>query len=192
LCQICASDVRAGSIKEHENVEQHPSSPSSFGILTAANTRATSSPDAATAANIYAGHITANNTGSKANTRSWAEAEEVKRDLGIQLSGNEPGPKDTGRDIRSAIELFISSKKVQNPTPDLIRNYTLWLGRLASYCEGQGVYTVRGITGEVVIGFRANWEQLYPSTLSRHKPRERYKSFMRFCEVQDWLTKLPA
>jgi hypothetical protein len=54
------------------------------------------------------------------------------------------------------------------------------------------VYTVRGITGEVVIGFMANWEQLYPSTLTRQKLRERYKSFMRFCEVQDWLTKLPA
>lgn len=61
----------------------------------------------------------------KANTRSWAEAEEVKRDLAAQLSGKEPGPKDTGRDIRSAIELFISSKKVQNLTPDLIRKYTL-------------------------------------------------------------------
>jgi integrase/recombinase XerD len=127
----------------------------------------------------------------QANTRSWAGAEEVKRELADQLSGKEPAPEDTERDIRSAVEVFVASKQVQNLTPDLIKKYKLWLGRLASHCEGRGVHTVRGINGEVVIGFMANWEQLYPSTLTRQKLRERYKSFMRFCEEQDWLTKLP-
>lgn len=127
----------------------------------------------------------------KANTRSWAEAEEVTRELADQLSGKEPAPKEIGRDIRSAIDVFIASKQVQNLTPDLIKKYKLWLGRLVSHCEGRGVHTVGGITGEVVIGFMANWEQLYPSTLTRQKLRERYKSFMRFCEEQDWITKRP-
>ncbi len=127
----------------------------------------------------------------KASTRSWAQAEEVKRHLIDQLSGKEPTLKHAGRDIRSAVDLFIASKEVQNLTADLITKYRLWLGRLTSYCDGQDVYTLNGISGEVVIGFMASWEQLYPSTLTRQKLRERYKSFMRFCGEQDWLTKLP-
>lgn len=74
-----------------------------------------------------------------ANTRLWAGAEEVKRELADQLSGKEPAPKEVGRDIRSAIDVFIASKQVQNLTPDLIKKYKLWLGRLASHCEGRRV-----------------------------------------------------
>ena len=59
----------------------------------------------------------------------------------------------TGRDIRSAVDVFIAAKEVEGLTADLIGKYKLWLGRLASFCEGLGVFTVRGITGEVVIVF---------------------------------------
>jgi site-specific recombinase XerD len=127
----------------------------------------------------------------KANTRSWAEAEEVKRDLADQLSGKEPEPKDTGRDISSAADVFIAAKEVEGLTPDLIGKYRLWLGRLASYCEAQSVFTVQGITGEIIIGFCKSWEQQYPSALTRSKLRERYKSFMRFCQSHGWITRVP-
>ncbi len=82
-------------------------------------------------------------------------------------------------------------ESVEGLTADLIGKYKLWLGRLASFCEGLSVFTVRGITGEVVIGFCKDWERAYPSTLTRSKLRERYKSFMRFCLSHGWLTRLP-
>jgi integrase len=87
--------------------------------------------------------------------------------------------------------VFIAAKEVEGLTPDLIGKYRLWLGRLASYSEGQGVYTVQGITGEIIIGFCKDWVTVYPSALTRSKLRERYKSFMRFCQSHDWLAKLP-
>jgi integrase/recombinase XerD len=127
----------------------------------------------------------------KANTRSWAEAEEVKRELTDQLSGRVVETNNTGRDIRSAADVFIAAKEVEGLTPDLIGKYRLWLRRLISYCEAHSVYTVQGITGEIIIGFCKGWEKQYPSALTRHKLRERYKSFIRFCQSHGWITRLP-
>lgn len=129
----------------------------------------------------------------KANTRGWAEAEAVKRELEDQLSGRVTEPKEiAGRNLRSAIDLFIADKKVQGLTPDLISKYRLWLGRLASYCESEGVYAVQGVTRELITGFCSGWEEQYPASLTRSKLRERYKSFMRFCHEAGWVEKLPA
>jgi integrase/recombinase XerD len=128
----------------------------------------------------------------KANTRYWAEAEEAKRDLADQLSGRVvEAPVDTGRSIRSAIDVFVAAKEVEGLSVDLIKKYKLWLGRLASYCEAQSIETMQGITGEIIIRFCGNWPKMYPSALTRSKLRERYKSFMRFCMTQGWLTRLP-
>ena len=77
-------------------------------------------------------------------------------------------------------------------TPDLIKKYTLWLGRLRTYCEGRGVFVVKGITRELVTGFCVDWPELYPSTYTRAKLRERYKSFLRYCYEAQWLERVPA
>ncbi len=127
----------------------------------------------------------------KANTRSWAEAERVKRELEDQLAGRVVETDETGRDIRSAIDVFVAAKQIEGLTADLIGKYKLWLGRLASFCEGRGVFTVRGITGEIIISFCKDWERVYPSAMTRSKLRERYKSFMRFCHSHGWVTRLP-
>jgi integrase/recombinase XerD len=127
----------------------------------------------------------------QAGTRSWEEAESVKRDLEDQLAGRAVERTDTGRDIRSAVDLFVAAKEVEGLTVDLIGKYKLWLGRLAFYCETQGVFVVSGISGEIIIGFCKSWKRQYPSALTRSKLRERYRSFMRFCLSHGWLTRLP-
>jgi integrase len=129
-----------------------------------------------------------------AGTRSWAEAEKAKRQIEDQLSGVVPveTPESTAKPIAEAVVLFIADKKVQGLTPDLIKKYTLWLGRLRAYCESEGIFTVQGITREIVTGFCADWPELYPSTYTRSKLRERYKSFLRYCFEAQWLDRVPV
>jgi integrase/recombinase XerD len=129
-----------------------------------------------------------------AGTRSWAEAETVKREIEDQLAGrtSPSTPADTAKSIGEAVALFIADKKVQGLTPDLIKKYTLWLGRLQAYCESKSVYTVQGITREIVTGFCADWPERYPSTYTRAKLRERYKSFLRYCFEAQWLDRVPV
>ena len=49
-----------------------------------------------------------------ANTRSWAEAEKVKRATEDQLSGNAPAPTstDTPKTIEEAVALVIADRKI--------------------------------------------------------------------------------
>ncbi|WP_433971960.1 tyrosine-type recombinase/integrase [Tunturiibacter lichenicola] len=128
----------------------------------------------------------------KANTRSWAEAEQVKRDLEDQLTGKTVVSETTGtRNIRSAIEVFITDKKVENLTADLIRKYERELGRLASYCEARAVFTLGGINREIITGFCSDWHERYPSSLTRNRLAERYKSFLKLCRLAGWLVEIP-
>ena len=93
--------------------------------------------------------------------------------------------------MRAAVEVFIADKKVENLSSDLIRKYERELGRLASFCEGRGVYTLAGINRELITRFCSDWKDLYPSSLTRNKLAEHYKSFLKFCRVAGWLVEVP-
>ena len=57
----------------------------------------------------------------KAGTRSWAEAEELKRDLEDQLAGRVPESKpEAGRDIQAAIDVFVQDKKNQGDRTSVV------------------------------------------------------------------------
>jgi len=127
-----------------------------------------------------------------AGTRSWAEAEQVKRDLENQLAGRPAENPNEVKSIDEAVRLFIQDKKVQGVTAGVIQKYTLELGRLQGYFERQKVYTVEGITRELLTGFCATWETLYPSSYTRAKVRERVRSFLRYCFEAQWLPRIPA
>lgn len=79
----------------------------------------------------------------KAGTRSWAEAEEVKRDLEDQLAERTPERRGARR-LEDAIDVFLQDKRVQGLSAGVIGKYTRELSRLREYCERQGVYTVQG------------------------------------------------
>lgn len=129
----------------------------------------------------------------KAGTRSWAEAETLKRDLEDQLSGKaQPTTESEVRDMREAIAVFIQDKQVQGVTGNVVAKYRLLLGRLQAHCERRGVFTVQGITREVITGFCATWPELYPSTVTRSKLRERLRSFLRYCYEAQWLDRIPV
>jgi site-specific recombinase XerD len=130
----------------------------------------------------------------KAGTRSWEEAEEIKRQLQDQLAGRKPEqrPEDNVRTLEQGIRVFLDDKKVQGVTPGVLGKYTRELDRLQTYCEHHGVFTVQGITRELLTGFCATWEALYPSSYTRSKVRERCRSFLRYCFEAKWLERIPV
>lgn len=129
----------------------------------------------------------------KAGTRSWEEAEEVKRQLQDQLAGrtSETRAADNVRAVSEAVDLFIKDKKIQGVTSGVIKKYTLELDRLSQFCERKSVYTVQGITRELLTDFCATWETYYPSSYTRSKVRERCRSFLRYCYECKWLERIP-
>lgn len=130
----------------------------------------------------------------KAGTRSWAEAEQLKRDLEDQLAGRTPESKqgNGNRAVQECIDVFLKDKRVQGVSEGVIGKYTRELERLRQYCEQAGVFTVQGITRELLTEFAATWERLYPSTQTRSMVRARCRSFLRFCYEAQWLPRIPA
>ncbi len=128
-----------------------------------------------------------------AGTRSWEEAEKKKRELEDQLSGRAPQVKadQEQRDTQACIDIFLQDKKNQGITEKVIGKYTRELARLRKFCERQNVFTVQGITRELLTGFCATWPDLYPSSTTRSKVRERVRSFLRYCYEAQWIARIP-
>ncbi len=51
---------------------------------------------------------------------------------------------------------------------------------------------VQGVTRELLTGFCATWPDLYPSSTTRAKVRERVRSFLRYCYEVQWIARIPA
>jgi site-specific recombinase XerD len=130
----------------------------------------------------------------KAGTRSWEEAEEVKRQLQDQLAGRTPEqrPEDNVKPISEAITLFITDKKVQGVSAGVVSRYECELGRFREYCEREGIFTVQRVTRELLTGYAGTWEQYYPASTTRASVRERLRSFLRYCYECKWLERVPA
>ena len=129
-----------------------------------------------------------------AGTRSWAEAEKKKRELEDQLAGRTPEikPEQEQRDTQACIDIFLQDKRNQGITDKVIGKYIRELARLKAYCEQHRVYTVQGITRELLTGFCATWPEHYPSSYTRSKVRERVRSFLRYCFEAQWIARIPA
>ena len=59
----------------------------------------------------------------KTGARSWAEAEEQKRDLEAQLTGRPPRAQHAPQTLADAIEVFRADKKNQGVTPGVLSKY---------------------------------------------------------------------
>lgn len=127
-----------------------------------------------------------------AKTRSWSEAEDVKREIVDQLSGRTTDADNTAKSIPDAIALFIKDKQVQGAGESAISKYVRDLGRLRNYCEGQLVFTVQGINRELLTGYMATWEAVYPSSVTRSKTREQLRGFLRYCYECGWQSRIPV
>src|ERR1700691_3062666 len=100
----------------------------------------------------------------KAGTRSWAEAEELKRRLEDQLAGRVPSEPSAVRTLADSIELFKADKKNQGITEDVLGKYARELDRLRAFAEQRNAFTVAGVSRELLIDYQADWETVYPSS----------------------------
>lgn len=123
----------------------------------------------------------------QAGTRSWQEAEEVKRTLQEQLAGKTVETKDAGT-IERAAKLFQQSKAIEGITADGLARYERELSRLLRYAESQGFYTVAGLTPELLIGYMATWTT---SSGTRLLALKTLKCFLRYCYDAKWLDRMP-
>lgn len=128
----------------------------------------------------------------QAGTRSWEEAEEIKRRLEAQLRG-EPveGLSPIAQTLDRAIEVFNADKTNQGLTDTVLGKYKRELERFKTFCEHRGVFVVPGITLELLSDFRSNWPALYPSTITRSRVQARLRTFLRFCYDAKWLDRVP-
>jgi site-specific recombinase XerD len=126
----------------------------------------------------------------KAGTRSWAEAELVKRDLEDQLSGKIQAP-ETAKTIPEAVEVFLATKRTEGAVPATIKKYNRDTARLIAFCESRRVYALAGLTVELLATFCASWEVTLQSSFTRAKTRERLSSFLRFCYDAQWIPRVP-
>ena len=101
-------------------------------------------------------------------------------------------PEQEQRDLQTCIDIFLQDKRNQGITEKVIGKYTRELARLKSHCERLHVYTVQGITRELLTGFCATWLDLYPSSYTRAKVRDRVRSFLRYGFEAQWIARIPA
>jgi integrase len=142
----------------------------------------------------------------KANTRSWQEAEQVKRELEDELSGKtaeraakaaERAEQQAKQDasiklLADAVEKFITDKTTAGLSSSVIGGYRLMLDRLKAYCHGRNLYTVGGLTPDVLTEFVSDWPTLYPSSITRQERRGKLRSFLHYCYEAQWLDRVPA
>jgi integrase/recombinase XerD len=127
----------------------------------------------------------------KAGTRSWVEAEQLKREKEDILNGRtRETPDANARNLQDCIDVFIQDKKVQGVSQGVIEKYTRELARLCDYCESKGVFTIQAVTRELLTGYCATFDKLYASTQTRSMVRARCRSFLRYCYDAQWIPRI--
>ena len=128
----------------------------------------------------------------KTGSRSWAGAEEKKRELENELAGRTTSPQPSAlHTLADAIEVFMKDKKTQGITEDVLGRYERELARLRDFAERKGAFTVAGITRELLIDYKTEWDRLYPSGNTQASVQARLKNFLRFCFDSKWLERVP-
>ena len=127
----------------------------------------------------------------KAGTRSWAEAEEIKRKLEDQYQGKPPTAEHEPQTIERAIELFLASKKAQGVDGQVVKKYGRELQRLNAFFSRKSKLFVSEIALDGLTEYRATWDDLYPSSATRQQVQTRLRGFLRYCYDARWLDRVP-
>ncbi len=129
----------------------------------------------------------------KTGQRSWAGAEDAKRDLEAQLTGRAPAPSaDGGLLLDSAIDTFLASKAAQGLQGGVCDAYKRQLKRLRDFSEASGAFTVdRALTLDNLIAYRATWTPQYKSSTTRALVQRYLVHFCHFCYNAGWVARFP-
>jgi integrase/recombinase XerD len=128
----------------------------------------------------------------KTGARSWAGAEEKKRELEAQLSGRVPEKSPEGLLLIQAIETFDANKQAQGVKPRVRAMYARELKRLLDFSESRGLLVVKqALTIDNLIALRATWMPVYKSSYSRAVVQKHLNHFLRFCYNAGWIDRIP-
>ena len=123
------------------------------------------------------------------NLRSWSAGTDLVRDreaageIGVVKCVEVPN-------IAEAVDKFLVDAKAQHLSGETIRKYdTLLKKRFLPWCQEKGYRYLKQLGVEVLRQFRATWSD---SPNYATKNLERLRSFFRFCQQADWVSKNPA
>jgi integrase/recombinase XerD len=129
-----------------------------------------------------------------AETRSWGQAEEQKRELERQFEeGGKPTAvaPDDRKTITRAVELFLLEQKTGGLNGGVLKKYERELGRLQNFLTPRSKFFPSEIDRESLIEYRATWDALYPSSQTRQMVQARLRRFLRFCYDSNWIDRIP-
>lgn len=128
----------------------------------------------------------------KAGTRSWEDAERLKRELEDELAGKKPVSASGPKTLPDAIKLFIQHKTIEGVSNDRLKRYERELSAFREHCHSKGVLMVGMITKQIITTYAAGWKESYPSTNTRVVVRDRLKTFLQFAFDAEWLARVPG
>jgi integrase/recombinase XerD len=129
-----------------------------------------------------------------AKTRSWAQAEEKKRELedSFKAGGRPEVIEETRKTIANAIELFLMERRTAGLNPSVLKKYERELERFRQFLEARSKFYPADINLETLVQYRGTWEEVYPSSLTRQQVQTRLRRFLRFCHNGGWLERVPT
>ena len=122
---------------------------------------------------------------SGSGVRDWNRAVEIIRDMEIPTPPEQTQKPAIG--IGEAIDSFLAYKASRSP--DVRRKARLVLLRLKSFAEWRKKLTIREITFNDLVDFRAAWTE---ARTTQRRNQEVLKGFFRFCVKSDFIVKSPA
>jgi integrase/recombinase XerD len=134
-----------------------------------------------------------------AKTRSWIHAEEAKRELEDYFrspAAVQPPPAvtietESQPTIGLTVQHFLSDKKTQGLTVNVLRKYERELARFAAFMTKRSLLFPSDIESEDIAVFREGWQDLYPSSTTRSKVQDRLKTFLRYCYETRLIDRMP-
>ena len=128
----------------------------------------------------------------KAGTRSWAEAENKKRELEAKLFGRKPVIEDPqpGLMVSEAVDVFMQAKRNDGLELPTLQKLQKTCDRIRDFAENAGVFTLGGITLLHLTNWP--WNRYFSTTHSLRTNQERVKSFFRYFHNAGVIAKNPA
>jgi len=134
-----------------------------------------------------------------AKTRSWKIAEERRRKIEAQFEAADPTKPisavtveaNAGTTIEQAINLFVSDKRSQGVSAEVLKKYERELDRLKEFMAKRSKFFPHEISVGDLTEFRAGWLTVYPSSTTRSKVQERLRGFLRYCLASNLIIRIP-
>ncbi|MGB8029336.1 MAG: tyrosine-type recombinase/integrase [Terracidiphilus sp.] len=124
----------------------------------------------------------------QAGTRSWAEAESVKRNMEDQLSGRAPSATVDAKTTNEALALFLQAKELEGITAPRMATYRTQLHRFVDYAAAKGIIMLSGLTPDLSVDYCAT---MRVSNSTKHLYLKMLSTFLGYCYDAKWLDRRP-